>query len=191
MPNNMDLKDITKRRTDGLNYTGSNLTKEGKRVYITYNYHNMFLKEPTEYCKERIPRSDENIQLEIREPQDGKTVTSNFNLLFSASSPTRDIRNVVVFVDGVLKKNFKYQGKKNITDMQSIDISDLPLGKHKIKIEAIDVKGYSNGKIFEIKTIDKDTQAPVLLKDKINIKKNDKGVYEISLLFNDDLSSIV
>lgn len=200
MPNNMDLKDIKNRRKESLAYTGAIKTEDGKRPYITYNYHNIFTTEPTEYCEWRMPKLDDSISLEIRSPQDGKAVTTNMSILFSAASTARDLRSVIVFVDGKQFANFSYEGKKNITDMQNLDLSALKLGKHTIKMEAIDVRWFANWQTITVKTIDKDTEAPILLKNKISVKEvteewtwtwNNKTSYDIILLFEDKLSSIV
>jgi hypothetical protein len=140
MPNNMDLNDIKKRRKESLAMTGDITTNDAKRPRVTYNYNNIFLEEPTDVCEDRVPKTDESIQIEIRNPIDGHSVTTNMGLLFSANSTSREIKNIIVFVDNEQMTNYEYSNKRNITDMQNIDLSSLALGKHTIRVEAIDSK---------------------------------------------------
>jgi len=191
MLNNMDLKDIKERRTESLAKTGSVNNEEKKRPRITYNYNNIFLAEPTEVCKDRVPKTDDSISIEIRQPQDWQSVTTSTSITFSANSSKRNIQSVIIFVDNEQSATFEYKNKSNITDIQPIDLNSLKIGKHKIRVEAVDVRGYGNWKTIEITTVEKDTEAPILQKDKIKIKKQDNGNYEIMLLFEDKLSSII
>lgn len=141
MPNNMDLSDIKQRWEESLNFSGSVEQDEEKRPRVTYNYKNMFLAEPTEVCEDRIPKIDDSISIEILKPGNEKKVTQKTELWFRVASTTRELRNVIVFVDNEQVAQFDYKGnKKNLTDIQPLDLSKLDLGTHTIRVEAVDVR---------------------------------------------------
>ncbi|HCB52153.1 TPA: hypothetical protein DEP21_06400 [Patescibacteria group bacterium] len=58
-----------------------------------------------------------------------------------------------------------------------------------MELIVMDKDGYSNKKSFTLTITTSDTQAPVILEDKTQIKQED-GKYQVSIILDDDLSYV-
>lgn len=191
MPNGMDLSDIKERWTESLASSGTSIDAGGKRPRITYNYNNIFIQEPLEYCEGRMPKEDDSIQVKIIKPIVWWWFTSEASVRFHVEWE-RWITRVLWSLGDTQVFDMSYVNKKNITDIQSFALwEDFDFGKYTLKIEAIDKDWFSNKAELAIELVKEDKEAPTLLKNKINVKLNDKWKYDVVFIFEDELSSIV
>jgi len=191
MPNNMDLKDIEQWWLESLATSGVDLSDgKTKRPRITYNYYNVFVEELTEFCDGRVPKDDENIQIDILKPSNDGFVATQASLWYHIQWP-RKFEKVFVYIDGEQVLTSEYAGKDSLTDIKEIDLSSYSLWKHTMKVEAVDMLWYANATQIEVDLVDDDNQAPTLMEDKVSIKLNEEWRYDVVLLFEDELSSVV
>jgi len=193
MPNNMDLNWITKRREESV--TGSWFVTQQwdtkKKPKVTYNYGNIFIKEPTEYCEWRIPQIDQKIKIKILKPIANNNVTPNFSVRYSVDS-SKHIEKVLFYINDEIITTFDENLWKDFTRIENIVIPDKFLNKTvTLKIEAIDSSVFSNSSKIKIHiTNNPDTTPPVLLNNKIQVSGKEWN-YRVLLLFEDDLSGVL
>lgn len=195
MPDQKDAEDIKKyfmyaaRGT----WTMSGLTEVDikYRAKVSFSLTNIIVEIPKNICEERQPKEDSSIKIDILKPTADATVANKFSVWYSLQG-TRNIKEVIISVDDVIIKRIPYTNKKNaLTDIQQIDVSKLADGGHTVSIRMIDAGGYSNVKVIDIVLVAEDEEAPVLLTDKIRIKEKSDWGFEVTLLFEDTLSSVV
>jgi len=191
MPNAMDLKDIKERWTESLSASGISIDAWGKRPRITYNYSNIFIQEPLEYCEWRMPREDDSISVEIMKPVFWWGLTSEASVWFHVEWD-RGINRILWYLDDIQVFDVSYVNKKTITDIQNFVLWDeFEFWKHRLKVEAIDKDWYSNNVELIVDLVKEDKEPPTLMKNKISVKLNDEWTYDVVLIFEDKLSSVV
>lgn len=189
MPNNMDLDDIKQRWSQSAkkvtNTTGED-TLTGK---IIYNFRNIFIEEPQEVCKERVVQEDTSIQINILKPASDSKVSRDFSLRYQAKA-NNTIRYIRVLLNDYQIAEFGYN-KSDITDIKNLKaFSGVKDGANYLTVSVVDDKGFSNKTVVPVTIISEDKNPPYLMKDKVVVNKKSDGLYEVILLFWDDLSHI-
>lgn len=187
MPNNMDIKEITEWFKIGTMFTG-----ESKESYssgnVLYNFNNIFTELPTKICDSRVLKEDLSIQINIMEPKPSANVSQKFTLWYDIVS-SKPIDRIVLFSDNQQVKEFPGKGKTTLSEIQSI-ASTIGTGTHTMSLVVINNEGFSNKKDFTLTIVGSDTKAPEVVTDKTVIKKMADGKYQVTLILQDDLSSI-
>ncbi|MFZ2151317.1 MAG: transglycosylase domain-containing protein [Candidatus Absconditicoccaceae bacterium] len=186
MPNKMDLQEITDRRKQSTQFSGVN-PMSGK---VSYTYNNIFVEEPKEFCPGRSAEESADIKVSIIKPLTNASISAKTSIRFDITSP-KAIKNVNILVDQIQVGSFEYpSGRKNISDIKSIDIKNIKDGKHILQLIAIDDEGFSNSATIEINITSSDKQAPFMVEDKTVVKVNEDGTYAVMILFDDALSAV-
>lgn len=203
MPDGMDLKEITDRWKIASSSTWSN----GETVWftsgkVTYNYTNIFVEQPSKACEGRELKEDLNIKIQIAKPLADDTIGQKFTLWFAAQSP-KNIRKVSIMIDDVFITSFDYKGAtKSMSDVQQISIgTGIKDGNHTLQVIVFDFAWFSNQAQVAVKVSKNapaekeiipanDTQAPILIDDKIQLEKQADATYKVTLVFEDLWSGI-
>lgn len=198
MPDKMDLDEITNWWNQSTNLSGAEPDEDGlifvedeEGRIVRYNYQNVFLSMPEEYCEDRIPKEDDTMEIEILKPEVWHKVSPKFSIWYRINAQ-RDIKKIIVYVNDAELTSFDYNGTKNvITDIQEIKLPDsIKDGDYNLKLSVIDTEWYYNEEDISIEVVSKDDDAPELLTNKVKIKQLSDGNYEIVLLFEDELSAV-
>lgn len=189
IPSKIDLAEITEWWRIGSSFTGN--APEGWFVSwnVVYNYPNVFVKKPTEWCKERGIKEDLTISVSVIAPEKDSTVSARFPLWYDIKAQ-RGVKSVLVLADKEQIAQFSHNGRsKNVNELTSIT-SSLKAWKHAIEVIAVDVEWYSNTNTFEINVVETDKTAPIILETKTNVQQLENGKYQVSIILKDDLSFI-
>lgn len=151
MPNGMDIKEITQRRTDSTNSSGRINTGA---VKITYNYPGIFVAQPQNMCDGSAVKEDQTIQVQLSNPGEWTTISTSFSVSYGIQA-TKNIRKVIVLLDGQTVATFDYpQGNtKSITDTKQVTLihSGFKNGNYTLQLVAFDFAGFSNKKDISVK----------------------------------------
>ncbi|HKL43762.1 MAG TPA: transglycosylase domain-containing protein [Candidatus Absconditabacterales bacterium] len=188
MPGHMDLNEITMRWQRSTNpdlLSDFDPELSGK---VNFNYDNMLLAMPQDYCVDRSPQISEDINIDIKNLQDGQKISTKPMVRFSVSAPN-NIRRVSISINDRVIGSMEYRGDSNqITDVMVTDLGD-EFGNGELTLLAVDTEGYSNRKSINVSLVSNDTVAPFVLKDITSVREND-GRYRVIIFFNDKLSSV-
>jgi len=188
MPGNMDMKEITQRWTVSSIFTWDMPEWWYVSGNVVYNYWNVFITKPTEICEGREIKEDTSIQIDLIKPDDNK-VSQKFSLWYNVKA-SRKISSVLLFADDKQIAQFTPKIKNTtISELRNIS-SDLSDWNHDMQLVVVDEEWYSNKENFLVDIVSTDTQSPTVLENKTQVVKTDSGKYEISIIFDDDLSYI-
>lgn len=187
MPNEMDLQEIIDRRKQS-----TQLSWENPMSWkVVYNFNNVFLQEPVDFCEGRTAQEDTSIKVNIIKPESEWNISTKASIRYEIQSPA-DIEYVNVMIDQTQVWTFKYpSGRKSLTDIKAITSNDIKPWKHELKLIAITSEWFSNSQTIEINIVSKDTQPPFIIENKSVVKQNEDWSYTVLLLFEDDLSSVL
>lgn len=192
MPWGLDLADIKLWWQESSLVTWSDLWIT-RKPNVIYNYSNIFIEEPKDVCESRVPRESDSLSAEILKPVDSSKVTSKFSLQYNVSSQV-NIRNVLLYLDGEIIEKYEYDRKKSVVDLKTIDLTSIwstnILWKHTLKVEVIDLQGYSSVDSISMEVVEEDLEPPALSRDKIKTFLQEDWTYEVVLLFEDELSAV-
>ena len=188
MPGNYDLDEITQRWQWS---TNSGLLMEfdpalsGK---VKFNYPNMLLAMPQDYCTDRSPQISEDIHISIKNLKDNQKISTRPMVWFNVKSP-HNIKRVSISINDRVIWSTEY--KWDSSDITDVIISDLgeEYGAWDLTILAVDTEWYSNRKTINVDVVKSDTTAPFILKEYTSVE-NLWSRYKVILFFNDDLSSV-
>lgn len=187
MPGRMDLEDITNWWKIASTFTGIAKDSAFSSGNVMYNYNTIFVTKPTQGCEGREVKEDTTIKVNLIKPSNTK-VSSKFVLWYDVAAD-KWIKSVMLFADGQQVAQFPYRWtQKTINELQYVSTS-LKDGDHAMELIVMDKDGYSNKKSFTLTITTSDTQAPVILEDKTQIKQED-GKYQVSIILDDDLSYV-
>ncbi len=180
IPDGRDQKDIVERRkTKGKDALTAEL---GMPIYV---------EELTGTCTDRTAIADGGeITLQLMQPKDGQQITRNFSVRHQTQSPFK-IKTMKLYLGSVELKSFKYNKEGNLIDISDVTIPpEIPAGKYDLKVIVIDEKWYSDSKTVAVTLVDADTHAPYLMEDKVKVTENNKGGFDIVILFADEEGTI-
>ncbi len=188
MPGGYDLAEVTERWQRATN-SGLLLNFDpelsGK---VRFNYDNILLAMPQDYCEARSPQISEDIDIDIKNLSDWQEISTKPMVWFSVKSPN-NIKRVSISINDRVIWSTEYRGDSN--DITDVIVSDLgeEFGNWELTILAVDTEWYSNRESIGISIVSTDTTAPFVIKEHTSVVENgDK--YKVILFFNDDLSSV-
>ena len=174
MPNKMDLENI-------IEYL--------KEWVMSWNMSiNLFVEEPKDYCEARQPEMNESIQINIIKPQDKQSFAKKNSIVYSIKSPVA-VKKINILLDWSTVKSF-IDNSTDIYWTKDIDLSNYWDGSHTLGIMAVDANNAVNLINRNINLVSEDTMAPYLNRDGTNVIRNEDWKYDVTLLFNDDVSWI-
>jgi hypothetical protein len=122
MPNGMDLAEITSWWQWS---TNPSLMWESSPEYsgkVIFNYNNILLAMPQDYCENRSPQVSEDIQLSIKNLSDGQKISTKPMIWFNVTAKN-NIKRVSVSINDRVIGSKEYNGKSNdITDIISSNL---------------------------------------------------------------------
>jgi membrane carboxypeptidase/penicillin-binding protein PbpC len=171
MPGNNDLEDIKKyHREQAMSWWNSNL----------------FVEEPTNYCEEREPLTNDNIEITFIRPQNKQSFAKKNNVVYSIKSPI-PIKKINITLDGNNIKSF-IDNSTEIYGSKEIDLSNYENWSHTLWITAIDNNNATKTSTTPINLVSEDTDIPYFNKESSTIIKNEDWSYNVTLLFDDNIS---
>jgi hypothetical protein len=99
MPSSMDINEITTRWQRS---TNSSLMWEFDKNLsgkVTFNYDNILLSMPQDYCENRSPQISEDIVLDIKNLKAGQKISTRPMIWFNVKSPN-NIKRISVSING-------------------------------------------------------------------------------------------
>lgn len=175
MPNKMDLEDIK-------NYL------KGKAGTGAAWGLNLFAEEPENFCENRQPSVNENIQISIIKPQWQWSFAKKNAVIYSIRSPL-PIKKVNITLDWTTVKSF-IDNSTEIFASKEVDLSNYPNGNHSLAITAIDEAGATKTVSTQINLVSEDKTPPVFRKEQSRVEKTEDWKYDVSLLFDDEISGV-
>lgn len=157
----------------------------------------IFLESPKQACEERTIIAEQwMIEVKLLSPTDAN-VWREFKIKFTAKSPF-NITQIKVFIDWVRRGWFDYSNKE-ISDEKLFAVPDrIADWSHKLKITAIDNKGYevSDETVINVSSttpsdLINDETPPYIINNLSNINESNEGKFIINLVFGDDKSYVV
>lgn len=184
MPNNLDLANIEEWRRWS---TDHSLVSETYTWKITFNYDNMFLEYPREFCNNNPVNIDDTVELNIHTPANGSNITPKSSIIYNVKSDVW-IKTVSIMLDDKVLTNKQYNwSMTDLTDIYSFDLWDINWS-YKLVIMAIDVEWKANQSVSEVSVVQEDTTPPTL--DRVTVVNKDDWTYSVIMILSDDLSSI-
>lgn len=187
MPSKMDIADIIQWYRIGSSFSGESKSSYGSGN-VTYNFNNIFPEIPTKACEARQVKQDTSIGVDFILPQAWGSISQKFSLGYNIQS-SKPLDRVVIFADDKQIAQYPGKGKQTLNEVQSIS-SSLSAGSHKLTVMAVDKEWFSNTKDITVTVVASDTKAPTVVQDKISAKKLDSGKYQVTIVLQDDLSTI-
>lgn len=189
MPNGMDLAEITSWWQWS---TNPSLMWESSPEYsgkVIFNYNNILLAMPQDYCENRSPQISEDIQLSIKNLSDGQKISTKPMIWFNVTAKN-NIKRVSVSINDRVIGSKEYNGKSNdITDIISSDLWE-EIWNGELTLLAIDTQWYSNRTSMKLSIVSSDTVPPFIMKEATYVVK-DWDRYRVIIILNDELSSVV
>jgi len=188
MPNSMDINEITTWWQWSINPSLMWEFDKNLSGKVTFNYDNILLSMPQDYCENRSPQVSEDIVLDIKNLKAGQKISTRPMIWFNVKSPN-NIKRISVSINGRVIWSTEYRWNSNdITDVIASDLWE-ELGQWELTILAIDTEWYSNRKSIDLSIVASDTTAPFILKENTyTVKEWDK--YRIFIFLNDEFSSV-
>ena len=186
MPNWMDLAEITDYRKRSSNQT---LLEEswfsGK---VLFQYKNILVDMPQDYCEWRSPQISEDIKITINNLKEWQKISNKPMVRFNVTSKNW-IKRITVSINNKVIWSTDYNWKStDLTDVISSNLWDISWA-WELVLTAIDKEWYSNKVALNITITKWDTTAPFIIKDKTYVVKEWEK-YRIVIVLNDDLSSV-
>ncbi len=189
IPSKIDLAEITEWRKVWSSFTWVAPQWGFESGEVIYNYPNIFVTAPSEFCEERGVKEDLSISVSISLPEQNKTISNKFSLRYSVKAE-RWVKSVLLFANEKQIASFSYDWKnKSVNELKWV-VSELPAWQHNMELLVVDTKWYSNKTNFTVDIVTKDTEAPYILENDIKVQKQDNGKYQVVLVVEDDLSFI-
>lgn len=188
MPSNMDLNEITAWRQWS---TNSWLMKDFDASLsgrITFNYDNILLAMPQDYCQDRSPQISQDIHIDIKNLKDWQKISTKPMIRFNVKWEN-PIKRVSVSINWRVIWSVDYKLESN--DITDVIISNLweEIWDGELSLLAIDSAWFSNRKSINVSLVSTDTTPPFILKDNTFVEQvEDK--YRVIVFLNDDLSSV-
>ena len=188
MPNNMDLNEITAWRQWSINPSLMREFDKNLSGKVAFNYNNILLAMPQDYCENRSPQISEDIQLTIKNLSDWQKISTKPMIWFNVKAKN-NIKRVSVSINGRVIWSTEYRWNSN--DITDVILSDLweELGKWELTLLAIDNQWYSNRRSINLSVVAWDTTPPFIMKDNTYVIK-DGDRYRVVIILNDELSSV-
>lgn len=188
MTNKMDFADIKQWWLDSANIAMGSTWLVNVTWEIKYNYPNILIEEPVEYCEWFLPEKNEDIALSIVRAWDDGVVGRKTLLVYSVESD-QVISKIIVKLDWETLSTFEYKNKqKKLFDSRYLDFGSEQ-GKHTLELLAVDVNWAYNSVQTSISIQSIDREKPYFRKDKAIVKQEDSS-FLVSLFFDDRLSYI-
>lgn len=186
MPDWMDLAEITdwwKWSTDKELFWESWFSWK-----VTFNYSNILVEMPQDYCENRSPQISEDINISIKNLTDWQKISTKPMVRFNVKSPN-NIKRVTVSINDRVIWSTEYNWKSNdITDIISSNLWDVSW-LSELTLLAVDNKWYSNRTTMKVTVVQNDAEAPFVMKDNTYVVQ-EWNRYRVVLFFNDTLSSV-
>ena len=171
MPGKNDLEDIKKyHREQAMSWWNSNL----------------FVEEPTNYCEEREPLTNDSIEITFIRPQNKQSFAKKNNVVYSIKSPIA-IKKINITLDGNNIKSF-IDNSTEIYSSKEIDLSNYDNWSHNLWITAIDNNNATKSVTTSVNLVSEDTDIPYFNKEWSTVIKNEDWSYNVTLLFDDNIS---
>ncbi len=170
MPGNNDLEDIKKYH---------------REQAMSWNT-NLFVEEPTNYCEEREPQTNDSIEITFIRPQNKQTFAKKNNVAYSIKSPIA-IKKINITLDGDNIKSF-IDNSTEIYWSKEIDLSNYENWNHTLWITAIDNNNATKSVSTSINIVSEDTEVPYFNKEWSTVIKNEDWSFNVTLLFDDNIS---
>lgn len=170
MPGNNDLEDIKKYH---------------REQAMSWNT-NLFVEEPTNYCEEREPQTNDSIEITFIRPQNKQTFAKKNNVAYSIKSPIA-IKKINITLDGDNIKSF-IDNSTEIYWSKEIDLSNYENWNHTLWITAIDNNNATKSVSTSINVVSEDTEVPYFNKEWSTVIKNEDWSFNVTLLFDDNIS---
>jgi len=151
---------------------------------------NILTTIPEWYCEARQPEVSDAISVKIIDPETDQKISAKPSIMYSVKSDAL-LKSLNITVDGTLVFSKSYVGNKTEDLATSdIDLSNFSNGAHTITVQAVDAKWQINmDSIIDVLQLE-DIQAPYLVKEQSKKQANSDWSYQITLIFDDELSGI-
>ncbi len=188
MPWNMDLDEIKMWRQRSTNSWMLSEFDPDLSWKVNFNYNNILLEMPQDYCEFRSPQVSEDIDIDIKNLDDWQKISTKPMVWFNVKSPN-NIKRVSISINDRIIWSTEYRWDSN--DITDIIISDLwnEVWDWSLTLLAVDTEGYSNITTIDVSVVWQDTTPPFMLKENV-IVQPDWDKYNVIMFFNDDLSSV-
>lgn len=181
MPGNEDLEKIKEW------WTEKSKIKEWEPWSLSIN---ILTAIPEWYCEARQPEMSDAVSVKIIDPETDQKISAKPSIMYSVKSDAL-LKSLNITVDGTLVFSKSYVGNKT-EDLSAsdIDLSNFTNGSHTITVQAVDAKWQINvDSIVDVLQLE-DIQAPYMVKEQSKKQAKDDGSYQITLIFDDELSGI-
>ncbi len=186
MPGDYDLKEIQ-------NYwmwanSWALFGESGFSWRVTFNYNNLLLEMPQDYCDWMTPEISEDIKITVNNFNWWEKISNKPMVWFNAKSP-KWVKRVTVSINDNVVWSFDYNTKStDLSDTLSVNLWDISWA-WTLKLTVIDREWFSNSASFNVSVIKWDTTPPRVLKDKTYVVK-DGDKYRVVIIIDDDLSGV-
>ena len=155
---------------------------------VSFNYNNILLEMPQNYCEWRSPQISEDINIEIKNLTDWQQISTKPMVRFNVQSPN-NVKRVTVSINDRVIWSTDYNGKSSdITDVISSNLWNVS-GPSELTLLAVDNLWYSNKTTIKVSVVWDDKEAPFLLRENTYVVQ-DGNRYRVVLFLNDNLSSV-
>ena len=186
MPEWNDLKEIADwwRRSTNIQAR----EESGFSWRVTFNYNNILLEMPQDYCEGRSPQISEDIHIEIKNLKDGQEISNKPMVWFNVQAPNNVKRVTISINDRVIwSKDFNWKSA-DVTDLISSDLWNVTWSSE-LTLLAVDNLWYSNKTSIKVSIVWADTEPPFIIKDSTYVAK-EGNKYWVVIFLNDKLSSV-
>lgn len=185
MPSQADLADIKAYLTDS-----SKTAPDSTGAKVALSSLNILFEMPKEYCENRQPMISDATIINILSPQNDRKISPKPELMFSIKSDA-SLKTLIASVDGtpVYTKNYTKNQNEDLWNTV-LDLSSFTPGEHKITVQAINSRGFTNMSEIKITLQSSDKEAPYFVKDQSKVKVEGENK-DVTLIFNDHLSAVL
>ncbi len=184
MPDWLDLANIEEWRRWS---TDKSLVPDYLTGKVSFNYDNMFVEYPREFCNDNPVNIDETVVVNITTPVDWGNITSKSSIIYSVKSDVPIRTASVMLNDKVLTNKQYYWSETDITDIYAFDLWEIT-GTHNLVVMAIDKDWKANQSSAKITIVEEDETAPEI--SHITVLNKADGTFGVIIVLKDDLSSI-
>lgn len=176
MPNKMDLEDI------------KNYLKERAITGDVQGNLNLFSEEPQHFCENRQPSENDQIKITFVRPQGNIHFAKKNNIVYAIASPT-PIKKVSILLDGNTVASF-IDNSTEIFASKALDLSNYSDGSHTLSLVVVDQNNMTKTSTLSLTLVSEDKGLPVLKKDQSKVILLPDGKYDVSLIFDDEISGV-
>ena len=182
-----DVEKIKERLAEWNVYSGESSWDTTDNSEILYNLRHVFTAIPEEFCQERIPKEDLNIDVLFENLDDGDSISEVFEITYTINAP-QNIQQITVLFDGGTVAAYGYDSS-SFTDTKRISLVPWAFDEwvHTLTIIASDAEGFANTQTITVElSRSSDTIWPALNEEKVSIYEYGAWVgYEVTLFFTD------